>query len=106
MASQTIDVDGGGLSAAIARYRSHLAAVVAVAIVAALLLALDAVAVPLETGYTLRAAGGSAIAGGEPVYDAYAGLWLAVRAIMGAYIAFVAVFISVLAFATWKEVLG
>lgn len=105
MASQTIDVDGGGITGSIARYRSHIAAVLAVAIVAVMLFALDAIAVPLEAGDTLRATGSAAIAGGEAVYNEYAGIWLAVRAIMGAYIVFVAVFISVLAFATWKEVL-
>lgn len=105
MASQTIDVDGGGIGDAIARYRTPIAAAVAVATVAVVLFALDAIAVPLETGTTLRAPGSAAIAGGESVYDAYAGVWLAVRAVLGAYIAFVAVFISMLAFATWKEVL-
>lgn len=104
MASQTIDVDGGN-TGAIVRYRSQIAAVVAVATVAVVLLALDAVAVPLETGDTLRATGSTAIAGGGSFYNEYAGLWLAVRAIVGAYIVFVAAFISVLAVATWKEVL-
>ncbi|MDR5671742.1 hypothetical protein AArcCO_1941 [Halalkaliarchaeum sp. AArc-CO] len=105
MASQTIDVDGGGISGTIAQYRSQIAAVLTVVVVAVVLFALDAIAVPLETGETLRVAGSAAIAGGDSVYNQYAGLWLAVRATMGAYIVFVAVFISVLAFATWKEVL-
>lgn len=82
-----------------------IAAAVTVAIVGAVLLALEAVSVPLGAGETLREPAGSVIAGGEPVYNAADGYWLAVRGLLGAYIVFVALLISALALAVWKEVL-
>lgn len=90
----------------VARYQVPLAGLIAVGIVLAILLALESISVPLEAGETLRQSGSAAIAGGEQLYTAYSGLWLGVRALLGAYIVFVAVLISALAFSTWKEVLA
>lgn len=82
-----------------------IAAILAVTFVAVLLFLLNGMTDPLWAGDVVRMTGGAAIAGGESVYSQSVGLWLAVRTIMGAYIVFVAVFISILAISTWKEVL-
>lgn len=97
---------GDGAPSVLTRYQPHVAGAIAIAIVLAILLALESISVPLETGEILREAGGQAIVGGEQTYTAYSGLWLGVRALLGAYIVFVAVLISALAFSTWKEVLA
>ena len=95
---------GDDLRGTIYRYRSYIAGVVAIAIVAGLLLWLDGTSVPLAEAPILRE-GSVAITGGEMTYSAYEGLWLVVRALLGLYIAFVAVLISAFAFMSWKEVL-
>lgn len=98
--------DHDGLAGRLLRYRSHIAAVLTLALVVGLLAALEAISVPLEAGETLRLAGSAAIAGGEPTYTAYSDLWLGLRALLGAYIVFVVLLISALALVVWKEVLG
>lgn len=82
-----------------------IAAVITVVIVAGVLLALEWLSIPLGTGETLREPAGGVIVGSEQLYTAASGLWLAVRALLGAYIVFVALLISALALAVWKEVL-
>ncbi len=98
--------DRGALTERLLRYRSHVAAVLAIVVVVGLLAALESLSVPLEAGETLRLAGSAAIAGDEPTYTAYSGLWLGLRALLGAYIVFVVLLISALALVVWKEVLG
>ncbi len=98
--------ESGALGTRLLAYRSPIAAAIALVLVAGLLLGLEALSVPLEAGDTLRVAGAEAIAGGEQVYTAYSGLWLTIRALLGAYIVFVVVLISALALVVWKEVLG
>lgn len=105
MSSHSTDVDGGGISGTLTSWSGLIAAVLAVSFVAVLLFLLNGMTVPLWAGDVMRMTGGAAIAGGESVYSQSVGLWLGVRAIMGAYIVFVAIFISVLAISTWKEVL-
>lgn len=95
---------GDDLRGTIYRYRSYLAGVLAIVVVAAILLWLDGTSVPLAEAPILRE-GSAAITGGEMTYNAYEGLWLVVRALLGLYIAFVAVLISAFAFVTWTEVL-
>jgi len=101
----TSSTDSGSLRGRLLGYQSHIAAGLALALVAGVLAALEAVSVPLEAGQTLREAGAEAIAGGEPAYTAYSGVWLAVRGLLGLYIVFVVILISALAFVVWKEVL-
>jgi len=85
-------------------YRVHVAALLTVGIVAALLWGLESIAVPLAEAPVLRETGGAAAAGGPMTYSLYEGLWLAVRALLGLYITGVAVLISLLALASWREV--
>ncbi|MFW5921811.1 MAG: hypothetical protein ACOCRC_00750 [Halodesulfurarchaeum sp.] len=105
MSSHSTDVDGGGISGTLTDRTGLIAAVLALSVVAVLLFVLDSIAVPLWFGDVLRTSGAAGIAGGESIYSQHVGLWLGVRAIMGAYIVFVAIFISILAISTWKEVL-
>lgn len=84
-------------------YRVHVAAALTVAILASLLWGLESIAVPLAEAPILRETGGAAAAGGPMTYNVYEGLWLAVRALLGLYIAGVAVLISLLALASWRE---
>lgn len=92
------------LRGTIYRYRAVVAGVLAIVVVAGVLLWLDGLAIPLAEAPILRE-GSAAITGGEITYNAYEGLWLVVRALLGLYIAFVAVLISAFAFVTWTEVL-
>lgn len=94
----------GRLRRTLYQYRVSVSAVLAVAVVAGLLLWLDGLAVPLAEAPVLRE-GSAAITGGEMSYNAYEGLWLLVRALLGLYIGFVAVLISAFAIVSWKEVL-
>ncbi|AFZ71663.1 hypothetical protein [Natronobacterium gregoryi] len=96
--------DGDDLRATIYQYRSYVAGVLTIVVVTMFLLWLDAMSVPLAEAPVLRD-GSGAIASGEMTYNAYERLWLGVRAVLGLYIAFVAVFISGLALVSWKEVL-
>lgn len=95
---------GGELRQTLYRYRHVAAGLLAVVFVAGLLLWLDGISVPLAEAPVLRE-GSAAIIGGEMTFNAYEGLWLAVRALLGLYIAFVAVLISGFALASAKEVL-
>ena len=98
----THDGSGGGANV-LYEYRVHVAAALTVAIVAALLWGLESIAVPLAEAPVLRETGGAAAAGGPMAYNMYEGLWLAVRALLGLYIAGVAMLISLLALASWRE---
>ena len=105
MATDSTGTKSQSIRGRLLRYQSHIAAVMAAVVVGAMLAALEAVSVPLEAGQTLRESGAAALAGGEPVYTAYSGVWLAVRALLGLYIVFVVIIISALALVVWKEVL-
>lgn len=95
---------GGDLVQTLYRYRSPIAGVLAVVITAGLLLWLDSIAIPLAEAQVLREES-AAVVGGEMAYNAYEGLWLAVRALLGLYITFVAVLISLFALASVREVM-
>lgn len=101
--SDTAHGGSGGGAHVLYEYRIHVAAALTVGIVAALLWGLESIAVPLAEAPILRETGGAAAAGGPMTYSLYEGLWLAVRALLGLYITGVAVLISLLALASWKE---
>ena len=96
---------GGDASSVLYRHRSAIAGVLAVGIVIGLLVWLESLSVPLAEAPVLRESG-VAIVGGEMTYNAYEGLWLAVRALLGVYIVFVAVLISLFALASAREVMA
>ena len=94
----------GDLKRTLYRYRSPIAVVLAVALTVGLLAWLDSIAVPLAEAQVLRD-GSAAVTGGEMTYNAYEGLWLAVRALLGIYVAFVAVLVSAFVLVNATEVL-
>lgn len=93
-----------GLRGRLYQYRSVIAAVLAVGITVAVLVWLESLSVPLAESPVMRE-GSIGIVGGEMVYNAYDSLWLGLRAVLGLYIVFVAILISLFVLASWKEIM-
>ncbi len=92
-----------GVRGRLYQYRSAIAAALAVAITVVVLVWLESLSVPLAESPVMRE-GSVGIVGGEMVYNAYDGLWLGLRAVLGLYIVFVAILISLFVLASWKEI--